>query len=92
MVPFAIFRALLSTVNTAQLTKAAPADTGTIVAIDMSVGSAVGVLSPSLATHALARIGYSSIGGFGFAVTTLLALLMQTGTVDANPLGSRKIS
>lgn len=47
MVPFAVFGALLSTVNTAQLTKAAPTDMGTIVSLDMSVGSGVRVVSPT---------------------------------------------
>lgn len=48
MVPFAVFGSLLSTVNTAQLTKAAPADMGTIVSLDMSVGSGVRVVSPTV--------------------------------------------
>lgn len=47
MIPFAIFGSLLSTVNTAQLTKAAPVDMGTIVSLDMSVGSGVRVVSPT---------------------------------------------
>lgn len=54
MVPFAIFGSLLSTVNTAQLTKAAPADMGTIVSLDMSVGSSVRVVSPTVRQLSLA--------------------------------------
>ena len=34
---------------------------------------------------ALARIGFSAIGGFGFAVTVALAALMQLKMVDAAP-------
>ena len=41
LVPLVIAATVLATVNTAQLTKAAPADLGTVVALDMSVGSGV---------------------------------------------------
>jgi hypothetical protein len=41
LAPLVASATILATVNTAQLTKAAPADLGSIVAIDMSVGSGV---------------------------------------------------
>jgi hypothetical protein len=41
LAPLVASATVLATVNTAQLTKAAPADLGSIVAIDMSVGSGV---------------------------------------------------
>ncbi len=120
LAPLVVFGTTLATVNTAQLTKAAPADLGTVVAIDMSVGSGVrcgwapvlrdahaqlltcsccvcsllrfatrSILSPSVATFALSRMGYGSVGGIGAGTMALLALLMRLGAVDAAPGGAR---
>ena len=53
LVPLVIAATVLATVNTAQLTKAAPADVGSIVAIDMSVGSGVRCVTRSSALPCL---------------------------------------
>eukprot|EP00238_Polyblepharides_amylifera_P013547 CAMPEP_0196588044 /NCGR_PEP_ID=MMETSP1081-20130531/59395_1 /TAXON_ID=36882 /ORGANISM="Pyramimonas amylifera, Strain CCMP720" /LENGTH=357 /DNA_ID=CAMNT_0041910425 /DNA_START=331 /DNA_END=1404 /DNA_ORIENTATION=- len=70
MLPIVPAGCLLSTVNTAQLTKAAPKDPGTIIAIDMSVGSAVHIVTPAMSTYILTAFGFpfvmfSSAGFFG---------------------------
>jgi hypothetical protein len=49
LVPLVVAATVLATVNTAQLTKAAPADLGTVVALDMSIGSGVRCVSLSIA-------------------------------------------
>jgi len=90
LVPLYVASALLSTVNTAQLTKAAPADAGTIVAIDMSVGSATRMLSPSLATMVLQRSGYGSVCGLSASSLVLLLLLLRARLVDAAPHAAPK--
>ena len=85
LVPFYVAASLLSTVNTSQLTKAAPLDSGTIVAIDMSVGSACRMLSPTIASYTLQRAGYSSVCGLGAGSILLLLLLLRLKVVDAAP-------
>ncbi|KAK3237117.1 hypothetical protein CYMTET_52783 [Cymbomonas tetramitiformis] len=52
---------LLATVNTTQLTKAAPKDSGTIIAVDMSLGSFVHIVGPPISTYILMHFGYSSV-------------------------------
>jgi MFS family permease len=85
LAPFYVASSLLSTVNTAQLTKAAPLDSGTVVAIDMSVGSACRMLSPSIASYTLQRAGYSSVCGLGAGSIVLLLVLLRLRVVDAAP-------
>ena len=117
LVPLVVAATVLATVNTAQLTKAAPADLGTVVALDMSVGSGVrcaqrtfvrficaclrlffyiiacpdiscvrcSIISPAVATYALSRLGFSSIGGIGAGTMAVLVLLFYAGAVDAAP-------
>jgi len=67
---------LLGTVNTSQLTKAAPKDSGTIIAIDMSVGSMVHIVTPTVSTYILATYGYPAVlvtsGSLCFALLGLI--------------------
>jgi MFS family permease len=88
LAPLYVSSALLSTVNTAQLTKAAPSDAGSVVAIDMSVGSFSRMLSPAIATAALQRSGYASVCGLSSASLLILLLLLQAKAIDAAPHAS----
>jgi OCT family organic cation transporter-like MFS transporter 18 len=90
LVPLYVAYALLSTVNTAQLTKAAPADAGTITAIDMSVGSCTRMLSPSIATYTLQQAGYSAVCGLSASTLALLLLLLRVRALDAAPHAAPK--
>lgn len=85
LVPLYVASSLLSTVNTAQLTKAAPQDSGTVNSIDMSVGSACRMLSPSIASYTLQRAGYRSVCGLGTGSLLLLLVLLRVKVVDAAP-------
>ena len=92
-VPFAVFGALLATVNTAQLTKAAPLDTGTIVAIDMSVGSGVRVLSPTVRGNgresSLSRFRLPPPASHAQLVRLAGVLHVLIGTASAAPVALR---
>ena len=48
------------------------------------------IVSPSVATLALSRAGYGSVGGIGAASMGLLLLLMRAGVVDAAPAAAPK--
>ena len=85
LVPLYVASSLLSTVNTAQLTKAAPQDSGTVNSIDMSVGSACRMLSPTIASYTLQKAGYRSVCGLGSGSLLLLLLLLRVKVVDAAP-------
>ena len=46
----------------------------------------VSILSPSIATYAMSRLGYASVGGIGAGTMALLGLLIYVGVVDAAPI------
>mmetsp|Transcript_72737 Transcript_72737/g.229128 ORF Transcript_72737/g.229128 Transcript_72737/m.229128 type:complete len:424 (+) Transcript_72737:90-1361(+) len=83
LIPLTAASLVLATVNTAQLTKAAPQESGTIIAIDMSVGSGVRIISPGASVWLWQRAGHGSIGGAGAALTALLLVLVQADIVSA---------
>ena len=85
LVPLYVASSLLSTVNTAQLTKAAPQDSGTVNSIDMSGGSACRMLSPTIASYTLQKAGYRSVCGLGSGSLLVLLLLLRVKVVDAAP-------
>lgn len=87
LLPVTLASTLLGTVNTAQLTKAAPADLGTVMALDMSLSMGARVVSPTLATYALKRFGPASGGCLGAGTMLLLVLLISAGVVEAAPAG-----
>lgn len=58
-----------------------PSDSGTILALDMSLFSGLRMLSPGVGTFLLHRYGNSSIGFGAAAVVAVLILLMQAGVV-----------
>jgi hypothetical protein len=71
---------MFSTINTSQLTKAVPSSKlGTVLAIDMSLGSGLRMLSPTMATHFLRSYGYSSIGLGAAALLGLTLLVYRLG-------------
>lgn len=85
LAPLLLASTVLSTVNTAQITKAAASDLGSAVAVDLSVGSALRIGTPTAAAAALQGLGYASVGGISAAATALLLLLIAVGAVDAAP-------
>ena len=80
LVPLAFAGSLLATVNTAQLTKAAPrGDAGTVLSLDMAVSTAARVVAPSLGTGALQAYGFPAVGALGSAVMVALLGLLAAG-------------
>lgn len=43
------------------------------------------IISPTVATFALSRLGFSSVGGIGAGTMGVLVLLFHAGVVDAAP-------
>eukprot|EP00959_Pyramimonas_sp_CCMP1952_P249343 5212139-Pyramimonas_sp.AAC.1 len=74
---------LLSTVNTSQLTKAAPKDSGTIIAIDMSLGSLVHIVTPAVSTYILTQFGYPWVLICSASLCAALLVLIRSGMVAA---------
>jgi len=81
LVPLIPAGCLLSTVNTSQLTKAAPKDSGTIIAIDMSVGSLVHIITPVVSTYILTQYGYPYVLVCSASLCALLLGLIRIGVV-----------
>jgi OCT family organic cation transporter-like MFS transporter 18 len=80
LLPLGTGGVMFSTINTAQLTKAVPSgQQGTMLAIDMSLGSGVRMVSPALAAAMLQRAGYSSIGLSAAALAAVTLLVFQSG-------------
>lgn len=87
LAPMLAAGSVLATVNTAQLTKAAPAtDAGTIIAVDMAIGSGLRIVCPPIGAWLLRSYGLRSVGAAGAAAVGLLVLLFRTGAV--NPGGA----
>ncbi|KAK9812840.1 hypothetical protein WJX72_004589 [[Myrmecia] bisecta] len=86
LLPLSATGILISTINTAQLTKAVPAgQRGTVIAVDMSIGSGVRVLSPTLGTWLLTTFSFPSIGGSSAVLVALLLLLIQLQYIECAP-------
>ena len=80
MLPLSAGGLMFTIMNTSQLTKAVPSSQlGTILAIDMSLGSGLRMLSPAAATALLARFGFYSIGLGAAALVALTLLVYQLG-------------
>ena len=47
--------------------------------------AACSIISPTVATFALSRLGFSSVGGIGAGTMGVLVLLFHAGVVDAAP-------
>lgn len=79
LLPMSGAATLFSTVNTAQLTKAVPPQLrGTMLAVDMSLGSGVRMLAPMAAGLLLQQAGFPSLGASAAALTALLLLLLAS--------------
>eukprot|EP01023_Acetabularia_acetabulum_P010486 TRINITY_DN14767_c1_g1_i4.p1 TRINITY_DN14767_c1_g1~~TRINITY_DN14767_c1_g1_i4.p1 ORF type:complete len:400 (+),score=27.26 TRINITY_DN14767_c1_g1_i4:171-1370(+) len=78
LIPFCTFGMLLGSVNSAQLTKAIPSQLqGSMISIDMSIGSALRVVAPTLGTVILNYMGYSGVGVISSLFLLVLAILLS---------------
>jgi MFS family permease len=74
--PMLLSSSLFATVNTAQLSSAVQKeDIGTVLALDMSLGSAIGIFAPDIGLNLLKRQGISSLGTFCFFISLFASLI-----------------
>lgn len=63
-------------------TQAAPKDSGTIIAVDMSLGSLVHIVTPTVSTYILTTAGYPFVLVASASLPALLLALIRGGIVD----------
>jgi hypothetical protein len=61
--------------------QSAPKDTGTIIAVDMSLGSLVHIVTPTVSTYILSTAGYPYVLVAAASLPALLLLLIRVGWV-----------
>ncbi|WIA17363.1 hypothetical protein OEZ85_014225 [Tetradesmus obliquus] len=77
LLPLAVAGVTVATLNVARLTKAVPtSQAGTVMALDMSLGSGLRTVAPLLGTWMMQRYGYPAVAG-SCAALVLAALLQQ---------------
>jgi MFS transporter, DHA1 family, tetracycline resistance protein len=80
VVPLTIFSTLWMLLNTAQITRAAPAHLkGSLVAVDMALGSGSRMVAPAVGAHLLRAHGYYATAAAMAALMALATLLLQAG-------------
>lgn len=82
LLPVAVSSVTIVTVNTSRLSKAVPGSSaGTVLALDMSIGSGLRTVSPLLGAWLLERHGYGAVcvtcAGLLAAVLALQAAVLQ---------------
>lgn len=93
LVPITAASYVFSIVNTAQLTKAvSPEQLGSILAVDMALGSATRMVSPLIGTLLLQMHGVAGIGISSSSAVALAVIFMQFGFANAAVDGVRKHS
>lgn len=84
---------VFSIVNTAQLTKAVTTEQlGSMLAVDMALGSVTRMVSPLLGTTVLQRHGVSGIGLSSSTAVALALIFTQVGAATGSSGGLRKDS
>jgi predicted MFS family arabinose efflux permease len=82
-VPLTVVSMAYLLINTSQVTKAAPlALKGSLVAVDMALGSLTRMVAPGIGGALLSSYGYSSIGASSAALMLLAAALFAVRTGD----------
>lgn len=93
LVPICAASYVFSIVNTAQLTKAVPAEQlGSILAMDMALGSVTRMVSPLVGTSLLRTHGIAGIGVSSSLSVALALLFTQLSVAKGNMEGFRKDS
>ena len=84
MVPITISSTLMGAVNSAQQVAAAAEERGTVVAVDMAMGSGVRILSPKIVTWLVAVYGWPAAGVCSslLMVVFLVVALRDDGLLD----------
>jgi len=84
MVPITVASTLMGAVNSAQQVAAAAEDRGTVVAVDMAMGSGVRILSPKIVSWLVALYGWPAAGVCSslLMVVFLLVALRDDGLLD----------
>jgi OCT family organic cation transporter-like MFS transporter 18 len=83
MVPITVASTLLGAVNSAQQVAAAKEDRGTVVAVDMGMGSGVRILSPKIVAWLVGAYGWSSVGSLA---SLLMVVFLVAATYDGGLL------
>ncbi|MEW5299978.1 MAG: hypothetical protein WDW36_002944 [Sanguina aurantia] len=93
LLPLTAGSLIFSTVNTSQLTKAVtPSQTGTVLAIDMSLFSGVRMLAPSMGAALLTRFGPNSIPLACMFLLILLVTVSKIGLLKFDDWDSKSAS
>ncbi len=84
MVPITVASTLMGAVNSAQQVAAAAEDRGTVVAVDMAMGSGVRIISPKVVSWLVAAYGWPSVGVLAslFMVVFLVLATQDGGLLD----------
>ena len=85
-VPLTLLNTVFLLINTSQITRAAPAHLkGTLVAVDMALGSGSRMLAPAAGAYLLKASGYWSMGASSAALMSVVTLLLAGGVGAAPP-------
>jgi OCT family organic cation transporter-like MFS transporter 18 len=80
VVPLCVVSTIFNVTNTAQLTRASPAGSkGTVVAVDMALGSAARMVAPTAGAYLLTNVGFWSVGATSGALVAMAMLMMMVG-------------
>lgn len=80
--PISAVSTVFSTANSAALTRAVPLElTGSVVAVDMALGSLARAASPYMCAWLLATYGFASVGGVAAGLCLLLVALLGSGAM-----------
>ena len=84
VVPIIMSGAVLGNLQTAQLTRAvAASESGTVIAVDMSIGSLLSIVTPAAGTALFETGGLGALAAAGCALYAALAALVATGVLAA---------
>ena len=92
LLPLTVSSLTFETINTAQLTKVVSQQhTGSVLAVDMSLSSLSGLVTPIAGTVVLQRYGVKGIGGTCAGMVAVVVLLMYARGVGAGSPDDRKV-
>lgn len=93
MLPLTVSSFTFNTINTAQLTKVvSQKNTGSVLALDMSLSSLSGLVTPMAGTIILQRHGIRGIGSTCAGMVGAVVLLMFVRGVGAGSTDAKKVS
>lgn len=79
-VPLTVLSTIVMLINTSQITRSAPpAVRGSLVAVDMALGSGFRMVAPAVGAHMLSSAGYWSMGAASAGLMGLATLLLAVG-------------